>query len=368
MTLPTEADRAPRPPIRRSGFEGRLPPPVHAFVAACRRRPAPFTPVWLMRQAGRFLPEYRAIREKLGFLELCRTPEAAAEVTVLPVEKLGVDAAILFADILLLVEPLGVGLEFARGDGPIIRRPVRSAADVARLVERDPAETVPFVFETVRRARAALSDRVPLIGFAGAPFTVASYVVEGGASRDYLETKRLMYGDPGAWHALLSLIARTTARYLNLQIAAGTQAVQLFDSWIGALGPEDYRRFVLPYTQGIFRSLTPGVPAIHFGTGTAGLLEPFRAAGGDVIGVDWRQDLGDAWRRLGPDVAIQGNLDPAALLSSPAEIRRRVAGILAQAAGRPGHVFNLGHGVLPMTPVDHARALVDAVHELSERA
>jgi uroporphyrinogen decarboxylase len=320
-----------------------------------------------MRQAGRFLPEYRAIREKLGFLELCRTPEAAAEVTVMPVEKLGVDAAILFADILLLVEPLGVGLEFARGDGPVIRRPVRSAADVERLVERDPAETVPFVFETVRRARAALGDRVPLIGFAGAPFTVASYVVEGGASRDYLETKRLMYGDPGAWHALLSLIARTTARYLNLQIAAGAQAVRLFDSWIGTLGPDDYRRVGLPYTQGIFRSLAPGVPAIHFGTGTAGLLEPFHAAGGDVIGVDWRQDLGDAWRRIGPDVAIQGNLDPAALLAPPAEIRRRVAGILAQAAGRPGHVFNLGHGVLPMTPVDHARALVDAVHELSQR-
>ena len=341
---------------------------MHAFLAACHRRPTAFTPVWLMRQAGRFLPEYRAIREKLGFLELCRTPDAAAEVTVLPVEKLGVDAAILFADILLLVEPLGVGLEFARGEGPLIGRPVRSSAAVERLVERDPAETVPFVFETVRRARAALQDRVPLIGFAGAPFTVASYVVEGGASRDYLETKRLMYGDRGAWDALLSLLARTTARYLNLQIAAGAQAVQLFDSWVGALGPEDYRTFALPYTQAIIRSLPPGVPVIHFGTGTAGLLTPFREAGGDVIGVDWRQDLGDAWRRIGPDVGIQGNLDPAALLAPPAEIRRRVADILAQAAGRPGHVFNLGHGVLPSTPVDHARALVDAVHELSQRA
>ncbi len=341
---------------------------MHAFLAACHRRPTAFTPVWLMRQAGRFLPEYRAIREKLGFLELCRTPDAAAEVTVLPVEKLGVDAAILFADILLLVEPLGVGLEFARGEGPVIGRPVRSSAAVERLVERDPAETVPFVFETVRRARAALQDRVPLIGFAGAPFTVASYVVEGGASRDYLETKRLMYGDRGAWDALLSLLARTTARYLNLQIAAGAQAVQLFDSWVGALGPEDYRTFALPYTQAVIRSLPPGVPVIHFGTGTAGLLAPFREAGGDVIGVDWRQDLGEAWRRIGPDVGIQGNLDPAALLAPPAEIRRRVADILAQAAGRPGHVFNLGHGVLPSTPVDHARALVDAVHELSQRA
>jgi uroporphyrinogen decarboxylase len=321
-----------------------------------------------MRQAGRFLPEYRAVRERLGFLELCRTPEAAAEVTVLPVEKLGVDAAILFADILLLVEPLGVGLEFARGEGPVIRRPVRAAADVARLVERDPAETVPFVFETVRRARAALGERVPLIGFAGAPFTVASYLVEGGASRDYLATKRLMYEDRGAWHALLSLLARTTARYLNLQIASGAQAVQLFDSWVGALGPEDYRTFAMPYTRAIAQALTPGVPVIHFGTGTAGLLEAFREAGGDVIGVDWRQDLGEAWRRIGPEVGIQGNLDPAALLAPPAEIRRRVSAILTQAARRPGHVFNLGHGVLPGTPVDHARALVDAVHELSQRS
>ena len=222
---------------------------MHPFLAACHRRPTAFTPVWLMRQAGRFLPEYRAIRERIGFLELCRTPDVAAEVTLLPVEKLGVDAAILFADILLLVEPLGVGLEFSRGEGPVIRRPVRSAADVERLVERDPAETVPFVFETVRRVRAALGERVPLIGFAGAPFTVASYLVEGGASRDYLETKRLMYGDPGAWRALLTLLARTTARYLNGQIAAGAQAVQLFDSWVGALGPDDYRAFALPYTR-----------------------------------------------------------------------------------------------------------------------
>ena len=226
-----------------------------------------------MRQAGRFLPEYRAIRERFGFLELCRTPDAAAEVTVLPVEKLGVDAAILFADILLLVEPLGVGLEFARGEGPVIRRPVRAAADVERLVERDPAETVPFVFETVRRARAALGDRVPLIGFAGAPFTVASYLVEGGASRDYLETKRLMYADGGAWHALLSLLARTTARYLNLQIAAGAQAVQLFDSWVGALGPEDYRTFALPYTRAMSAGAhagRPGDPLRHRDRGPAG--------------------------------------------------------------------------------------------------
>jgi len=340
---------------------------VHPFLAACRRASTDVTPVWVMRQAGRYLPEYRAIRARLGFLELCKTPEAAAEVTCRPVERLGVDAAILFADILLIVEPLGVGLEFAHGEGPVIRRPVRGGADVDRLVERPPAETVPFVFETVRLARRALDGRVPLIGFAGGPFTVASYLLEGGASRDYLHTKRFMYGDPGAWHALLGLLARLTAAYLAGQIAAGAQAVQLFDSWMGALAPGDYREFVLPHTRAVIEALSPGVPVIHFGTGTAGLLEAMRAAGGDVIGLDWRIDLGQARARLGPDVAVQGNLDPAALFAPPREIRRRVSAILGQAGGRPGHVFNLGHGVLPDTPVDHVVAMVDAVHELSAR-
>jgi uroporphyrinogen decarboxylase len=320
-----------------------------------------------MRQAGRFLPEYRAIRARLGFLELCRTPAAAAEVTLLPVERLGVDAAILFADILLLAESLDVGLEFAAGEGPVIRRPVRTAEAVECLVERDPAETVPFVFETVRQVRAALGDRVPLIGFAGAPFTVASYLVEGGASRDYLETKRLMYGAPRAWHTLLALLARVTARYLNGQLAAGAQAVQIFDSWVGVLGPDDYRTFVLPHTQTLIRAVTPRAPVIHFGTGTAGILELLREAGGDVIGLDWRIDLAEGWRRLGHDVGVQGNLDPAALFAPPEDIRRRVKAILGRAEGRPGHIFNLGHGVLPGTPVDHVRALVDAVHELSTR-
>jgi uroporphyrinogen decarboxylase len=320
-----------------------------------------------MRQAGRFMPEYRAIRSRMGFLELCKDPEAAAEVTLLPVEHLGVDAAILFADILLIVEPMGVGLEFARGEGPVIHRPVRSAADVARLAEVDPAESVPYVFETVRRVRAALGDRLPLIGFAGAPFTVASYLVEGGASRDYLWTKRFMYGDPEGWHRLLALLARTIARYLAGQVAAGAQAVQLFDSWVGSLAPDDYREYVLPHSRAVIQAIPPEVPVIHFGTGTAGLLESFRSAGGHVLGLDWRVDLGAAWARVGHDVAIQGNLDPAALLGPPAEIRRRARDILARAEGRPGHIFNLGHGVLPDTPVDHVRALVDAVHELSAR-
>jgi uroporphyrinogen decarboxylase len=320
-----------------------------------------------MRQAGRYLPEYRALRSRFGFLELCKNPEAAAEVTLLPVQRLAVDAAILFADILLVAEPMGVGLEFARGEGPVIHRPVRSAADVGRLAEPDPTDTLPFVFETVRRVRAALADRIPLIGFAGAPFTVASYLVEGGASRDYLETKRLMYADPGAWHALLALLARTTARYLNGQIAAGAQAVQLFDSWVGCLAPDDYREYVLPHSRALIQALQPGVPVIHFGTGTAGLLEVFREAGGDVVGLDWRVDLGQAWARVGHDVAVQGNLDPVALLAPPQAIRQRVRLILDRAEGRPGHVFNLGHGVLPQTPVDHVRAMVDAVHELSAR-
>jgi uroporphyrinogen decarboxylase len=340
---------------------------LHPFLAACWRRPTRVTPVGLMRQAGRFMPEYRAIRSRMGFLELCKNPEAAAEVTLLPVEHLGVDAAILFADILLIVEPMGVGLEFARGEGPVIHRPVRSAADVARLAEVDPAESVPFVFETVRRVRAALGDRLPLIGFAGAPFTVASYLVEGGASRDYLWTKRFMYGDPEGWHRLLGLLARTIARYLGGQITAGAQAVQLFDSWVGALAPDDYREYVLPHSRAVIQAIPPEVPVIHFGTGTAGLLESFRGAGGHVLGLDWRVDLGAAWARVGHDVAVQGNLDPAALLGPPGEIRRRARDILARAEGRPGHIFNLGHGVLPETPVDHVRALVDAVHELSAR-
>jgi uroporphyrinogen decarboxylase len=320
-----------------------------------------------MRQAGRYLPEYRALRARYGFLELCRNPEAAAEVTLQPVERLGVDAAILFADILLILEPLGVGLEFASGEGPRIRRPVRGEAQVAGLKPIDVESAVPFVFETVRRVVRALAGRVPLIGFAGAPFTVASYLVEGGPSGGYLHTKRLMYDEPGAWHRLLELLAGATARYLNGKIAAGAAAVQLFDSWVGVLGPADYRAFVLPHVRAIVQSLTPGVPVIHFGTGTAALLSLMREAGGDVIGLDWRVDLDRAWAGVGHDVGVQGNLDPAALLARPAFIRERVKDILARAAARPGHIFNLGHGVLPATPVEHVKALVDMVHELSDR-
>jgi uroporphyrinogen decarboxylase len=320
-----------------------------------------------MRQAGRYLPEYRAMRERFGFLELCKNPEAAAAVTLQPVDRLGVDAAILFADILLIVEPLGVGLEFAKGEGPMIRRPVRSERDIARLAAIDVDSAVPFVFETVRRVKRALAGRVPLIGFAGAPFTVASYVVEGGPSRDYLHAKRLMYEEPEAWHRLMEILAEATTRYLNGQIAAGAQAVQLFDSWVGVLAPDDYRAFVMPHTQALVRALTPGVPVIHFGTGTAALLPLMRAAGGDVIGLDWRVDLDAGWAAVGHDVAVQGNLDPAVLLAKPSYIRQRVKDILDRAGGRPGHIFNLGHGVLQETPVEHVKALVDIVHELSDR-
>jgi uroporphyrinogen decarboxylase len=340
---------------------------MHPLLKACRREPTSYTPIWLMRQAGRYLPEYRALRERYGFLELCKNPEAAAEVTLLPVERLGVDAAIIFADILLPVEPMGVGLEFGKGEGPLIHRPVRSGADLARLAEVDPLEATPFVFEAIRKTRAALGERVPLIGFAGAPFTLASYLIEGGPSREYLHTKRLMHGDPAAWHALMERLATLTVGYLNAQIAAGAQAVQLFDSWVGTLSPEDYRECVLPWSRATIKGITPGIPVIHFGTGTAGLLALMRDAGGDVIGLDWRVDLGEAWERVGYDVGVQGNLDPAVLLARPAEIRPHVRAILDRAGGRPGHIFNLGHGVLPETPVEHAIALVEMVHELSRR-
>ena len=316
-----------------------------------------------MRQAGRYMPEYRAVRARMSFLDLCHNAEAAAEVTVTAAERLGVDAAIIFADILLVLEPMGIGLEFTKGDGPCIRRPVRSQSDVDRLPEVEPAESLPFVFDAVRRAVAAL--RVPLIGFAGAPFTIASYVIEGGASRNYIHTKSLMYTDGGAWHALMGKLTRAVTKYLNGQIAAGAHAVQVFDSWVGCLAPGDYRTFVLPHMRALINGIAPGTPVIHFGTGTSGLLELMREAGGTVIGVDWRVDLADAWQRIGHDVAIQGNLDPVALFAPPAELRARARHILASVRARSGHIFNLGHGILPETPVDQVRLLIDTVHEVS---
>ncbi|HEY6199383.1 MAG TPA: uroporphyrinogen decarboxylase [Candidatus Binatia bacterium] len=340
---------------------------THPFLAACRREKTSYTPVWLMRQAGRYMEEYRKLRAEFSFLDLCKRPDLAADITIAPVERLGVDAAILFADILLVLEPMGLGLEYSKDDGPVIRAQIRSRTDVEELNEFEPEAELPYVFETVRKARAALGGRAPLIGFAGAPFTLASYIVEGGGSRNYLKTKKLIFSDPGAWKALMERLAIVVAKYLNAQIAAGAQAVQLFDSWAGCLSPGDYQRYVLPYTRAAIAALTPGTPVIHFSTGTAGMLKLVREAGGDVIGVDWRIHLDEAWAAIGYDVGIQGNLDPAALLGKPKEIRSRVEEILNRAGGRPGHIFNLGHGVFPETPVENAVAMVKAVHELSAR-
>lgn len=320
-----------------------------------------------MRQAGRYMAEYRAVREKLGFLELCHNPVAAADVTITAAHRLGVDAAIIFADILLLLEPLGVGLEFSKGDGPVIHRPIRSPDDVKRLSRYDTADALSFVYEAIRQTKDGLAGRVPLIGFSGAPFTLASYLIEGGGSRNYITTKSFMYCHTSAWNDLLSLLANLVNSYLAKQAEAGAEVVQLFDSWVGCLSPDDYRTYALPHTRTAIAGLSPKTPVIYFGTGTAGLLPLMREAGSDVLGVDWRIDLQDAWARIGHDLPVQGNLDPVTLFAPPDEIRRQAKRILDRVAGRPGHIFNLGHGILPETPVDHVIALVDAVHEMSAR-
>jgi len=316
-----------------------------------------------MRQAGRYLPEYRALRQRHSILELCHDPDLATQVTLQPVERLGVDAAILFADILLPFEPLGLGLAFAAGEGPQIARPIRSAAQVAALPPVDPARDLGYVLEAVRLICRALRPELPLIGFAGAPFTLASYAIEGGATRSFAVTKRFMYTEPRAWHALLERLADLVGRYLAAQAAAGAHALQLFDSWVGCLAPEDYRAYVQPHSRRALElAAGGGVPVIHFGTETGGFLEDFAAAGGDVIGVDWRIPLDVAWEHLAPRQAIQGNLDPATLLASRATLEARVRDILTRAGGRPGHIFNLGHGVLPETPVEALQAVVELVH------
>ena len=337
------------------------------FLAACRREPTSYTPVWLMRQAGRYMEDYRKLRAQHGFLELCKKPDLATEITVTPVQKLQVDAAILFADILLILEPMGVGLEYSKGDGPVLHHPVRSGKDVDGLREFDVETELEYVYEAVKKIRKELKNKVPLVGFAGAPFTLASYLIEGGGSRHYVHTKRLFYSAPEAWKRLMERLAKVTGEYLNCQIAAGAQAVQIFDSWAGCLSPADYEQFVQPYTKAVIDSITPGVPVINFSTGTAGLLKHVRASGGDVIGLDWRVNLDEGWATVGHDVAVQGNLDPVSLFASPKEIKNRVAEVLRRAGGRPGHIFNLGHGVLPEPPVAHVIAMVEAVHELSAR-
>ena len=337
------------------------------FLKACRREPVDCTPVWFMRQAGRYMAEYRALRAKHSILDLCKTPELAAQVTLQPIDRFPLDAAIIFADILLPLEPMGLSLAFAEGEGPVIHNPVRNQADVERLKVIDGGE-LDYVADAIRQARRALNGRVPLIGFAGAPFTLASYAIEGGSSRNYLLTKQLMYSEPKTWHQLMDKFARVITGYLRRQIQAGAQAIQLFDSWVGCLSVGDYVEYVMPHVQVIFEGLKKeGVPMIHFGTGTSAMLRQMRGAGGDVIGVDWRIHLDEAWAAVGHDVAVQGNLDPLTLFAPLHEIERRVADILRRAGGRPGHIFNLGHGILPTTPIEHVAATIEMVHKLSQR-
>ncbi|MCF0097451.1 uroporphyrinogen decarboxylase [Micromonospora sp. MH99] len=354
------------------------------FIRACRRRPGPHTPVWFMRQAGRSLPEYREIRASVPMLESCRRPELVAEITLQPVRRHGVDAAILFSDIVVPVAAAGIDLDIVPGTGPVVAEPIRTAADIERIrpIGRD---DVPYVDEAVRQLVVELGD-TPLIGFAGAPFTLASYLVEGGPSRTHAKTKALMYGEPELWHALCGRLSEVTLAFLRVQIEAGVSAVQLFDSWAGALSEADYRRFVLPHSTAVLSGLVDdysgsgrgdrraeperspaGVPRIHFGVGTAELLGAMGEAGADVVGVDWRTPLDVATHRIGPDKAVQGNLDPAVLLAPWPVVEAEVRRILAQGRAAPGHVFNLGHGVLPETDPDVLTRVVALVHEVSSR-
>ena len=334
------------------------------FLRACRREPVDATPVWFMRQAGRYMASYRAIRERHTLLDICRHPELAAEVTLQPVDAIEVDAAILFSDLLLPLDPMGIPFDFVAGEGPVIDPPVRSIERIDRLRQFEPREDLAHVLDTIRLLRIRLADRVPLIGFAGAPFTLASYAIEGGPSNNYARTKALMYGEPAAWHRLADRLASVVADYLTAQIEAGAQAVQVFDSWVGALSPRDYREFALPHTRKIFTSVEPlGVPTLHFGTGTTTLLSEMREAGGDVIGLDWRIPLDAGWAQIGFDRAVQGNLDPTLLLGPAHRMLRGAQDVLRRAAGRPGHIFNLGHGILPSTDLQQVQTLARYVHQ-----
>jgi uroporphyrinogen decarboxylase len=319
-----------------------------------------------MRQAGRYMSEYRSLRERYSLLELCRTPDLATEVTLQPVRRIEVDAAILFSDLLLPLEPMGIRFDFIKGEGPAIENPIQDEADIVRLRRFDPRERLSHVLQAIRQVQDALGGRVPLIGFAGAPFTLASYAIEGGHSNSFAKTKALMYGAPAAWHRFCGLLADLVSEYLIAQIEAGVDAVQVFDSWVGALSARDYREFIFPHTRRIFDALAPyDVPSIHFGVGTGAILGEIREAGGDVIGADWRIPLDDAWERIGHDRAIQGNLDPTRLLGPLEGIFAGADDVLERANGRPGHIFNLGHGILPSTPLEHVQALAQYVHRRS---
>jgi uroporphyrinogen decarboxylase len=317
-----------------------------------------------MRQAGRYMSEYRELRQRHSLLEICRTPDLATTVTLQPVRRIEVDAAILFSDLLLPLEHMGIPFDFVAGEGPAIERPLRTEADLAAVRRFEPREALSHVLDTIRQVQRELDGRVPLIGFAGAPFTLASYAIEGGHSNNFAHTKALMYGHPAAWHAFCDLLADLIGDYLVAQIEAGVNAVQVFDSWVGALNAPDYREFILPHTRRIFERVAPlGVPTIHFGVGTGSILAELREAGGDVIGADWRTPLDEAWTRIGFDRAIQGNLDPTLLLAPLDRILTATDEVLDRAGGRPGHIFNLGHGILPMTPVEHVQAVAQYVHQ-----
>ncbi len=364
--------RSPRPTMNDDVKKGPMDPlqaslQESCFMKACYRQPSDVTPVWLMRQAGRYMAEYRAVREKVSFLELCKNSALCAEVMVTAVDKLGVDAAIIFSDLLPILEPMGFQLEFTTGDGPVIHNPIRTPKDVDRVRLLENMDALQFVPDTVRATRASLPTKIPVIGFSGSPFTLASYMIEGGGSRNYIHTKTLMYTDPVAWKVLMSKLVDSIALYLNSQIAAGAQCVQLFDSWAGCLSPNEYRTRILPHMHQLLDSIVPGVPVINFATGNPMLTSLLRGDSRTVVGLDWRVPLDVGWDKAGNDRAVQGNLDPIVLFADLETIRDHVHYVLSQASGRPGHIFNLGHGILPGTPVDNVIALVDMVHELSDR-
>ena len=337
------------------------------YLRACRKESVDCTPVWIMRQAGRYLEEYRAVRAKHSFIEVCKTPELVVEITLQPVRRFELDAAIIFADILLPLEKMGIDFEFTKGDGPRINNTVRTRADVAKMRAIDPMEEMAYLMDAIRMVKRELNGRVPLIGFSGAPFTLASYITEGGGSRNYVFTKSMMYREPDTWHLLMEKLTDMVIVYLNDQIKAGVQAVQVFDSWVGCLSQADYREFVLPHQKRLLASLDAAVPCVHFAFGASHLLPLVREAGGDVLGLDWRMDIGAAWKVLDYGPSIQGNLDPVALYGSREYIERRVREILERVGGRNGHIFNLGHGILPTAPIDNVKYMIDLVHELSVR-
>ena len=337
------------------------------YLKACKKESVDCTPIWIMRQAGRYLEEYRTVRAKHSFIEVCKTPELVVEITLQPVRRFELDAAIIFADILLPLEKMGIDFEFTKGDGPQINNTVRTRADVARMRAIDPMEEMTYLMDAIRMVKRELNSLVPLIGFSGAPFTLASYITEGGGSRNYVFTKSMMYREPDTWHLLMEKLTDMVIAYLNDQIKAGVQAVQVFDSWVGCLSQADYREFVLPHQKRLMASLDSSVPRVHFAFGASHLLPLIKEAGGDVLGLDWRMDIGAAWKSLDYEPCIQGNLDPVALYGSPEYIKRRVAEILERVGGRNGHIFNLGHGILPTTPCDSVQYMIDLVHELSAR-